>query len=332
MGKKIILGGSDAFLISEDDVKSKVIDYLYNTLNLSKYRYVMLDNIQKLKSLQENEHYVSPNYKGHSYFLIFMTVLNRSMCFLIDRKKLSYHKNQVDLHSLFLPKINVNTNNNMFSGSIFEGKIVKKDDNYYFLIQDCFCLMNKKILDMEIQQKMLYLNDIIKSNLAGDNVCSNFSFKVNKLYKYNDLEKLIHEIIPNCGIPSNGLIFYPKTSGIVVLYIDKKIEKVDIESKQEEKITNRSFDIVYNFKEFLNSRTYSYEKESKRKILWIKKTDIPDVYNLYEKKDNPKIGIAHIPNLKISHYCLKNISTKLVQCSCVYSNKFQKWIPISVIQ
>jgi hypothetical protein len=110
MGKKIILGGSDAFLISEDDVKSKVIDYLYNTLNLSKYRYVMLDNIQKLKSLQENEHYVSPNYKGHSYFLIFMTVLNRSMCFLIDRKKLSYHKNQVDLHGLFLPKINVNTN------------------------------------------------------------------------------------------------------------------------------------------------------------------------------------------------------------------------------
>jgi hypothetical protein len=332
MGKKIILGGSDAFLISEDDVKSKVIDYLYNTLNLSKYRYVMLDNIQKLKSLQENEHYVSPNYKGHSYFLIFMTVLNRSMCFLIDRKKLSYHKNQVDLHGLFLPKINVNTNNSMFSGSIFEGKIVKKDDNYYFLIQDCFCLMNKKILDMEIQQKMLYLNDIIKSNLAGENVCSNFSFKVNKLYKYNDLEKLIHEIIPNCGIPSNGLIFYPKLSGIVVLYIDKKIEKVDIESKQDEKIINRSFDIIYNFKEFLNSRTYSYEKESKRKILWIKKTDIPDVYNLYEKKDNPKIGIAHIPNLKISHYCLKNISTKLVQCSCVYSNKFQKWIPVSIIQ
>ena len=331
MGKKIILGSGDAFLISEEDVKSKVVDYLYNTLNLSKYRYVMLDNIQKLKSLQDNEHYVSPNYKGYNYFLIFMLIQNKSLCFLIDRKKLSYHKNQVDLHGLYLLKININTNSNMFSGSIFEGKIVKKDNNFYFLIQDCYCLMNKKLLDMEIEQKMLYINDIIKSNLIEDTVCSNFNFKVNKLYKYNDLEKLIYEIIPNCGILSNGLIFYPKTSGIVVLYIDKKVEKVNIESKQDELIDTRSFDIIYNFKEFLYSRTYSYEKEQKRKILWIKKTEIPDVYNLYEKKENNKIGIAHIPSLKISHYCLKNITTKPVQCNCVFSNKFQKWVPLTVI-
>ena len=127
------------------------------------------------------------------------------------------------------------------------------------------------------------------------------------------------------------LIFYPKISGIVVLYIDKKIEKINIESKQEESIVNRSFDIIYNFKDFLNSRTYSYEKELKKKILFIKKTDIPDVYNLYEKKDNPKIGIAHIPNLKISHYCLKNIGNELVSCNCVFSNKFQKWIPLNII-
>ena len=223
MGKKIIIGSGDAFLISEDEIKSKVIDYLYNTLNLSKYRYVMLNNIQKLKFLQENEHYVSPNYKGHHYFLIFMTIYNKSVCVLLDRKKLSYHKNQIDLRGLIIIKIIVNTNNNFFSGSIFEGKIVQKDNNYCFLIQDCFILMNKSIIDMEINQKMLYLNEIIKSNLMGTTVCSNFNFKINKLYKYNEIEELINNIMPNCGINSNGLIFYPKTSGIVVLFIDKKI-------------------------------------------------------------------------------------------------------------
>ena len=307
MGKKIILGSGDAILLNEDDIKSKVIDYLYNTLNLSKYRYVMLNNIQKLKFLQENEHYVSPNYKGHNYFLIFMNIQNRPFCVLLDRKKLSYHKNQIDLHHLYITKIIVNTNTNMFSGSIFEGKIVQKDNNYYFLIQDCFCLMNKKLIDMEVNQKMLYLNDIIKTNLVGDSVCNNFIFKLNKLYKYDELQTLIYDTIPNCGINSNGLIFYPKVSGIVVLYIDKKVEKIEIESKQDEQIVHRSFDIIYNFKNFLNSRTYSYEKESNKKILLIKKTNIPDVYNLYENKDNPKIGIAHIPNLKISHYRQSNL-------------------------
>jgi len=331
MGKKITIGNSDAFLISENDIKNKIIDYLYSQLNLSKYRYGMLDNIQKLKFLQDNEHYVSPNYKGLSYFLIFMIINSKSYCVLIDRKKLSYHKNQLDINSLYVVRILVNASQSMFTGSIFEGKIIKKDNDFHFLIQDCYYLMGKKILDMELNQKMLYLNDIIKENLAGNSVCNNFSFKLNKLYKYDELEKLVNDIIPNCGINSNGLIFYPKISGIVVLYIDKKVEKIDIESKQEEKVTTRSFDIIYNFKDFLNSRTYSYEKEQKRKILLIKKTDIPDVYNLYEKKDNPKIGIAHIPNLKISHYCLKNIGNDLIQCNCVFSNKFQKWIPINII-
>jgi hypothetical protein len=291
----------------------------------------MLNNIQKLKYLQENEHWVSPNYKGHSYFLIFMSIYNKSYCVIINRKKLSYHKNQIDLHTTFIVRLLVNTNNNMFTGSIFEGKIIQKDNENYFLIQDCFYLMGKSLIEMEINQKMLYLNDIIKENLVDNFICNNFSFKLNKLYKYDELENLINNIIPNCGINSNGLIFYPKISGIVVLYIDKKIEKINIESKQEESIVNRSFDIIYNFKDFLNSRTYSYEKELKKKILFIKKTDIPDVYNLYEKKDNPKIGIAHIPNLKISHYCLKNIGNELVSCNCVFSNKFQKWIPLNII-
>lgn len=331
MGKKIILGNSDAFMISDDEVKSKVIDYLYNTLNLSKYRYVILNNIQKLKFLQDNEHYVSPNYKGHNYFLIFMTIQNKSLCILLDRRKLSYHKNQVDMNSLQIIKIIINTSSNIYSGTIFEGKIIQKENEYYFLIQDCFCLSNKKIIDMEIEQKMQYLNDIVKASFSGSTICTNFSFKINKLYKYNELEKLIYEIIPNCGITSNGIIFYPKLSGIVVLFIDKKVEKVEIESKQNEVVINRSFDIIYNFKEFLNSRTYSYEKDQKMKILWINKSPITDVYNLYEKKGQPKIGIAHIPNLKISHYCLKNITNEIVQCTCVYSNKFHKWIPLNLV-
>jgi hypothetical protein len=331
MGKKIIFAGGDAVTITEDDIKSKVIDYLYNTLNLSKYRYVMLNNIQKLTFLQDNEHYVSPNYKGHNYFLIFMIINNKNICVLIDRKKLSYHKNQLELYHIYITKIIVNTKAPIFTGTIFEGKVIQKNNNFYFLIQDCFCLMNKKIIDMEINEKMSYLNDVIKENFTGNNICYNFNFKLNKLYKYADIENLIYNIIPNCGINSNGLIFYPKISGIVVLFIDKKVEKINIESNQNEQIISRSFDLIYNFKEFLNSRTYSYEKETKKKILFIKKTDIPDVYNLYEKKDMPKLGIAHIPNLKISHYCQKHITTELIQCTCIYSNKFQKWIPLQII-
>lgn len=332
MGKKVTIGNSDAFLISENDIKNKIIDYLYSQLNLSKYRYGMLDNIQKLKFLQDNEHYVSPNYKGLSYFLIFMVINSKSYCVLIDRKKLSYHKTQLDINSLYIVRILVNASQSIFSGSIFEGKIIKKDNDYHFLIQDCYYLMGKKILDMELNQKMLYLNDIIKTNLSGPTMCNNFSFKINKLYKYDELQTLISDIMPKCGINSNGLVFYPKFSGMTSIFIDKKVEKVEIESKQTEKVEARSHDLIYNFKSFLESRTYSYEKEGKLKNMFLKRTSITDVYDIFENKDSPKLGIAHIPNLKISHYCDANIKKEFTFCKCIFNTKFNKWIPLQVVQ
>ena len=166
MGKKINFGSGDGYILNDHDkdIKHKVIDYLYNSLQLSNYRYIMLDSIQKLKNLQDNTHYVSPNYKGLNYFLIFLTIATKQYCVVIDRKKLSYHKNQIDFKNISIIKIFINTTDNIFLGSIFCGKLIQKENKFYFLIQDCFYLMGKKIIDMELDQKMIYLNDIIKNN------------------------------------------------------------------------------------------------------------------------------------------------------------------------
>lgn len=332
MGKKITIGNSDGILLdNEVEVKNKIIDYLYNTINLSKLRYGMLDNIQKLKFLQENEHYVTPNYKGLNYFLIFTNIMGKPHAILINRKKLSYHRQQVDMKTVYIIKLFINTNPNMFLGTIFDGKIIQKDNKSYFLIQDCFCMMGKRILDMDMNKKILYLNDIISSSLSDNNVCNNFNFKLNKVYNYNQIPELIETIIPNCGIASNGLVFYPKQSGISIIHIEKKIDKVNIQSNQNEKIEIRSYDLIYNFINFLESRTYSYENEQKHKIFYMSKTEIPDVYNLYNNTTEPKCGIAHIPNLKISHYCVKNIINPYTKVNCVYHQKFDKWIPLNII-
>jgi hypothetical protein len=330
MGKKINIGNSEGILLIENDIKNKIIDYLFNTINLSKLRYGILDSIQKLKFLEENDHFVTPNYKGINYFLLFTNILNKQYAVLINRKKLSYHRNQIDIKNVFIVKVQINTNINIFSGTIFDGKIIQKDSKYHFLIHDCFSVMGKKILDMEMEQKMLYLNDIINSNLSN-NSCNNFTFKLNKLYKYDDLPELINKIIPSCNIESNGIIFYPKYSGNSIIYIDRKIDKITIESSQNEVIKAKSFDIIYNFTDFLKSRVYSYEKENKHKIFYISKTSIPDVYELYNNKDEYKIGIAHIPNLKISHYCANNINIPFTKINCIYNPEFDKWIPLQIV-
>ena len=202
--------------------------------------------------------------------------------------------------------------------------MIKKDRKYIMLIKDCYQLMGNDLSTMELKNKMIHLDNIFKNQFNSEPT-RNFTFKINKLYEYNDLDNLINNVMPACPIPNQGIIFYPKFSGITIIYLDKQQDKVDIYSKENMNFSN----IVVNLTEFLKSRKYSYESEGKKKVLWIKKTNIVDVYDVFENLNEEKLGIALVPNLKISHLCRDNVNDKPVKFLCNYNHKFKKWIPIS---
>lgn len=324
--KKISFGKGECLLVN-NEIKQKIIDYLYDKVDLSKHRYIILNNVQKLKFLSENEHYVSPNFKGFNYLLILTTFNNKKYCVAIDRKKLSYQKSQLDMRTLQLFQINMRTSEKMFDGTILDGKLIQNNNNYLFLIQDCFYMMGNPMLKMEMSNKISYLDSILKSNL-NNNCNNNFTFKLNKLYVYDELEEMINNL-HTLSIPTNGITFFPKQSGIIVIHTEKKAEKVNITTNNEV-IDNSSFHIIHDYINFLKSRTYSYEQNGKSGKFWISRTPIYDVYDLSEKENGEKIGIACIPNLKISHMCDEKIKDTPVKFNCIFSNKFKKWIPISV--
>ena len=89
--------------------------------------------------------------------------------------------------------------------------------------------------------------------------------------------------------------------------------------------------MINNFDKYIKNRVYSFENGPKTRIYWLSRTNIPDVYNLSEKEDSEKLGIAHIPSVKTSHLCDQEIKeNKPIKFNCVYYTKFKKWIPISV--
>lgn len=351
-------GNGDSVIINDLGLKNKIIDFLFNSYDLSKYRYNMLTSLQKLDFLKENEHYVTPNFYGYNYLLVFITVDNSKHCVAIEKKGLSYHKNQIDISRINMYKILVNANSVIFNGTIFDSKLISQnkesiakqtnDDKdgksefynrnnrprYYMLIKDCYYLMGNQFIDVDMINKMNHLDNTIKTHF-GNKACRNFVFKINKLSTYSDLKNLIEKIIPNCGIKNQGLIFYPKYSGINVLYLDKQQEKVEIISKERNhsEIEPKSYDLISNMVDCLKERSYSYEKNGKVRKLWLKITEIPDVYNIFEKNNSDnKLGIAHIPNLKISHMCKSYISESSTKCfECVFNQGFKKWIPINPV-
>ena len=312
-----------------NNIKNKIIEYLYSFVDLSKHRYSML-SLDKLKYLQECEHYVALNYKGFNYFLIMLEIENKKYNILIDKKKLSYYKNQLDINAVRITQINMNLteSNELYNGSIFSGKLIQSTSKSIFIIQDCFYLSGKNLLKLDMMEKINKIDYVINNFLKK--YCKNFEFKINTIYKYNDLNNLINNILPKSIVSTQGIIFYPKISGNTIIFLgNNDNKKIDYNTNNNEIIEQSSYHIIYNFVDFLKSRTYSYENGVK-KVLWLSKTDIIDVYNIHENELDDKQGIALIPCLKISHMCKDNIINKPIQFNCVYSIKFKKWIPISI--
>lgn len=328
MSKKITFGRSECGYV-DFNTKTKVIDFLYSKLDLSKYRFLIISESNKLNTMKNEEYYVSPNFNGYNYFIIFINVGGKTNCIAIDRRKLSYHKDKLDIKSILMFQIPIKTTDAIYKGTIFDGKLINSGSETIFLIQDCYYLMGNKLYDMEMKQKSNYLDTIFKTHFSND-CCECFDFKLNKLYEYPELRDLINDIIPNIKLHVNGLIFYPKLSGINKLFIEKKVEKVEITSTSNEVIESKSIKIIEEFVDFLKNRSYSYEdlNSSKPKDLWVYRTDIPDVYEISEKENGDKSGIVLIPNLKISHMCDELIDDKPVKFTCLFSKKFNKWIPI----
>ena len=337
--KTIRFGNSDAIIINDLSLKNKIIDFIFDSVELSNYRYNMLNNLQRLKFLKENEHYVTPNFMGINYFVAFMTIDKTKYCIAIDKRKMSYHKSQTNIKKVTIYKIMINASHSVFRGTIFDCKLInsqrminnRKVYNYDMLIKDCYFLMGNKVIDIEMGAKIKHIDNVIKTQFSQNkNRNFNFNFKINKFCKYTDLKDLVENIIPKCSIRSQGLVFYPKYSGINIIYIDKKQNRVGITSTNisEGKIESKSYDLLINLTEYLKARSYSYETEGKTKRFWLKNTEIPDVYNLFESIDDDKLGIAHIPNLKISHMCNEIVKEEPVQFTCRYDKDYKKWIPI----
>jgi hypothetical protein len=305
--------------------KQKVINYLYEQIDLSKYRYNLLNSINRLEYLRDNIHYVSPNYKGQNYLLILLNIDNKNISCLVDRKKLSYHKSQLDMKTIQINNISLSCDSVLYNGTIFDGKLIQNNSENIFLIQDCFCCMGNKILDMDMILKLQEIDSVINTHI-DKNKCIKFKLKINTLHNYDNLENII-ENLGSCSLPTNGLIFYPQISGINILYLEKKV--IDKITNNDNIINSQSYDLINNYVNFLQSRIYSYEQSSKNQVFWLSKTIIPDVYDISTSENSNKLGIALIPNLKISYMCDNLINDKPVQFNCNFSVKFKKWIPIS---
>jgi len=332
MDNKIIVGNTTG-IIANSIITNEVINFLYKSLDLYSLRY------EKIDKLTSTFPYITPNYKGVQYFVVFMKITGKSYFIMIEKSKLKFQKSKLDLKKIdliIIKVVNELLKTPIMNGSIFDGKLLNSEqsltNNWIFLIHDCFYYNNESFLKCNMTKKFELMKEM--EIIKIENCCDNFNFKLNILSKIDD--KIVYTIKPYAF---DGNIYYPEISGVTALFknnISNQSKKQPIKISNNDNtidvIKPNSLDLITNYVEFLKNRTYSYETEGEMKEFYLVRTPIPDVYNISSLPDKGKTDIALIPNLKISQMCDEVIPmTEPIKFKCIYSQRFNKWIPIELV-
>lgn len=294
------------------EIKSDVIDYLYNCIDVSRYKYRLLRTFDDLKSLKEIEHLVSPNFSGKNGFIIFKKFKKGFFSILIDRKTLKYNKSTLDLNSVRFIPLNIKARVDIYNGTILDGKLIKIDNGKsIFLITDVFYLEGKDMTEDKIENKLINIKSYLDKYIKVDKKMSKITFDINKLYNYNQITEMVMDNKNHSVYNMYGIIFYPPKSGITILFND--LEEINTVTESTD-----------------HNNTYAH--------IQLKKRDLPDVYDTYILNDDDKLaktGIAYIPTLKLSRYCCQVFSSvsnnSPIIFKSIFNTDYQKWLPIEKI-
>lgn len=300
----------------------------------------------ELPYLKKFTHYVSIKPPGKSYLFYLKNFNNKSQIICINRYKdvnINYE------HRMY--KINMEFEESLYEGTLFDGQAVKKKDGkWYFVIDDIYMYKGDNIMNNSFDDRQVLLKEIFSNEdffkIKDDtpirtyqNNSSNVIYFELKLYvdyrygidlaenyyKYfnyfdtNDKFKNNSDEEFNGDIPK-GLIFTNKTLNATKIYYILPLQR-----KKKTLIKTKTLNKFY----FI-----------------MKKTKVSDVYNLYCMKDKMKIFhcVASINTLRLSQKVKLYFSSvdkgfdidkdeyldEEVVVECKF-NDFNKWEPINKI-
>lgn len=206
-----------------DQAKKQCIDYIYETIDISRFKYEMLRFESELPQLLEKKYYVSANFSGSNCLLIFTKIRDKYHQFLIDRKTLSYNSEKVILNQVKLTPISVKLDINIYKerGSIFDGIFITgKNNSKTFIITDVYAFKGQDMTNTPIDSKLLQVMTYFSSNYKPGDRENNLSIMINKLYPMSSIDTLINNTIPKIkDFVVKGICLYPEKSSTKLVYM-----------------------------------------------------------------------------------------------------------------
>jgi len=341
---------STAFNIKSENVKKNILNTIESLTGIKIIqKHFNNFNENHFKKLNDIPHLVSLKSNGNPY-LLFLTRINFTNISIFIDKKIQ--------PGYFLPRMIISYfqfDDSLYSNTLFDGEMVKiKGNKWNFILNDIYIHKNTNLSNQNIFNRLDIIYNILKSgiNVNHYDICN---FKLNKYFKYSEMKYMVEEYKPKLNYTCRGIYFTPlyfKFKKILYNFdstLVNSVKRVKYQNnnefmssnssiiKNQNKNQNRNIPISIkknepkniNIQEFVNTN-----KKDTLKEFYIERTDMPDVFYLYDINTNQRFTTAYIPNISTSHYLKElfkdvTIITKLkVNCKLIKKNNKDKWCPI----
>ena len=306
--------------VIKNDIKSLVKSL--GTFDI-KGKYYNFLNKRNINSLKNNKFLVTPSTFGKKFVLFLSIYKNKNYCIFINKK------NEIMVISRF--RFNID----LFSGTLFDGEFIKEmNGNWVYIINDIAYYKGKNIITLNFTERYEIINDILKYEYESDSNLSVCSIILKEYFELKYIKDLCKNYLNNLDYKTSGLYFKNVNNfSENYLYIfpecrsDLK-ENFNISEKEQNKINK------------INKINKDIEKldeyNKKTCIFTIKRTNLPDIYDLFTNNSYnilENYSIVGVPSIETSVYLkkvFKESENNNINFECEYNKKFKKWIPLKV--
>lgn len=342
-----------AYNIKSNDHKDMILDELnklYNIKILQRHHHNLDEN--NMKCVLTN-HLMNLRSNGNRYYIYFTTYNDVEIIYYIDKKiHPGYQRPRIILGRGLFAK-------SLFHNTLLDGEMVKcKDNTWTFLINDIICYEGYYLNNKTLPERLKIIYHLLATQYTPDSTIDVCSFKVKTyfhMYKEAidnmiELSQTLNYTCRGIYIWSYNLKYKPKLynfdESTIISVVRKTKDRTEFQTIQDKDKSvssltssdDESVGIQSLSKMPVNSMKQDISCNENERILYLVKTNEPDIYRIYETEDvlNAKtIGIALVQTLSVSRMLRnafkdKNVTT-CIRFKCVYDAKFEKWKPTELV-
>ena len=321
-----------AFNIKSNDHKDLILSDLYNKYNIK----ILQRHHHNLDSNNVNfilsNHMLNLRSNGNRYYLYFTLYNDIEIMYYIDKKiHPGYQRPRIIFGRGLFDK-------NLFKNTLLDGEMVKcKDDTWTFLINDIVCYEGIHLKNKTLPERLNIIYNMLATQYTPDKTIDVCNYKVKTYYNlYKESIEAIHELTKTLNYTCRGIYIWPydlKYKPKLYNFDDSNI--IEVVRKTKDITEFKTIENVTKTEEVVIEKKSDINIGKDDKILYLTKTNEPDIYNVYESEDiKNMLGIALVQTLRDSKMLRtafkdKNAMT-VIAFVCTYNDKFKKWHPQAI--